>query len=606
MISCIAGGVAWVFYQGAGIPVDNKVSRESIKNTRNAEMIKNVKIGVKLLVGFISMAVILAVVSMMSYGGIRSVDSDLDSIVHSAPLIDAAMEMKVAVLSDMQLIMELLAADNASDLRKFWTEHEANAGTFDLYEDAIVKGAKTEKGVIRATTDETLKNTILKADAYHNREFLPRIKKIYDSKLRQASGFSIDLAALHKLDSEADAIGGKVLEMMNSVQEHTRGVIRENNSNALAASSRAIRNLVVSTVVGLILSLIFGVILTRMITGPLLKAVSFAEKVAGGDLTQNLAIDQKDEVGLLARSLNDMTADLGKMFAQITNGVNTLTASSTELSAIAEQMSQGADQTTGKANTVATAAEEMSANMGSVAAASEQTSTNMSLVSSATEEMSATVGEIAQNSEKARTVTGNAVSQIKNASRKVDELGTAAEQISKVTEVITEISEQTNLLALNATIEAARAGEAGKGFAVVANEIKELASQTSQATQEIKLKISSIQGSTSETVEEIGMITKVIADVNEIVNTIASAVEEQAITTRDIAGNIGQASTGIQEVNENVNQSSIVSGEIARDITEVNQAANEMSNSSSQVKLSAGELSQLAEELRSLMNHFKV
>jgi methyl-accepting chemotaxis protein len=569
-------------------------------------MIKNVKIGIKLMVGFVSMAMILAVVSMMSYGGIRSVDSNLNSVVHSAPLIDAAMEMKVSVLSDMQLTMELLAADNASDLRKFWTEHEANVGAFDLYSDAILKGANTDKGIIYATTDEGLKSIVTKADAFHNKEFLPRIKGIFDAKLKQATGSSIDRAALHKLDTEADAIGGKVMELMDGVENQSNGVIQKANSNALAAASRASWILVVSTVVGLILSLIFGVTMTRMIAGPLLKAVGFAEKVAGGDLTQNLAIDQKDEIGLLARSLNNMAADLGKMFGQITNGVNTLTASSTELSAIAEQMSQGADQTSAKANTVATAAEEMSANMGSVAAASEQTSTNMSLVSSATEEMSATVGEIAQNSEKARTVTGNAVSQIKNASRKVDELGTAAEQISKVTEVITEISEQTNLLALNATIEAARAGEAGKGFAVVANEIKELASQTSKATQEIKLKIGSIQGSTSETVEEIGMITKVIADVNEIVNTIASAVEEQAITTRDIAGNIGQASTGIQEVNENVNQSSIVSGEIARDITEVNQAANEMSNSSSQVKVSAGELSQLAEELRSLMNHFKV
>jgi methyl-accepting chemotaxis protein len=188
----------------------------------------------------------------------------------------------------------------------------------------------------------------------------------------------------------------------------------------------------------------------------------------------------------------------------------------------------------------------------------------------------------------------------------VNELGEAAKAISKVTEVITEISEQTNLLALNATIEAARAGEAGKGFAVVANEIKELAKQTANATMEIKEKISGIQDSTSVTVSEIGQITQVIGDVNDIVATIAAATEEQLAAAREISGNISQASTGIQEVNESLAQSSAVSSEIAKDIADVNQESAKMTNSSSQVDMSANDLKGLADELELVVGRFKV
>ena len=128
----------------------------------------------------------------------------------------------------------------------------------------------------------------------------------------------------------------------------------------------------------------------------------------------------------------------------------------------------------------------MSANMGTVTMASEQAAQNVNVVATAMEEMTAAVQEIAQNTTKASSMTEDAVNYAKGSSEKVNQLGFAAKEISKVTEVITEISEQTNLLALNATIEAARAGDAGKGFAVVANEIKELAKQTANATGEIK------------------------------------------------------------------------------------------------------------------------
>ncbi len=353
-------------------------------------------------------------------------------------------------------------------------------------------------------------------------------------------------------------------------------------------------------------SVLFSTLLSRGIRQRIDMGVRYAQTMSVGDFTQKLENIKQDEVGSLIRALEEMGSKTRQMLKEISNGVQTLSSASTELSAVSAQTAQSVHTLSGKTAATTAAAEEASANAASMAASMEQASANLSSVAGATEEMSATIGEIAANTEKAWAISAEAGEQAASISSLMQQLGRAAQEIGKVTETITDISAQTNLLALNATIEAARAGAAGKGFAVVANEIKELAKQTAGATEDIKAKIAGVQNSAGSAIAEIENVTRVVAEVGNIVSSIATAIEEQSTVTRDVAGNIAQASVGVQEASENVAKTASVSRSMAQDVSSVDAAAGEIRSGGEQVKASAAKLSTLAEQLKDLLGQFKV
>ncbi len=273
----------------------------------------------------------------------------------------------------------------------------------------------------------------------------------------------------------------------------------------------------------------------------------------------------------------DITQQVTTMQAVAETAVN-LSSASEELTMVSQQMSANAEETSAQATVVTQASEQVNKNLQTVAAG--------------TEEMGASIKEIAKNATESAKVATAAVKVAETTTATVAKLGESSIEIGQVIKVITSIAQQTNLLALNATIEAARAGEAGKGFAVVANEVKELAKETAKATEDISRKIEAIQGDTKAAVEAIASISGIINHVNDISNTIATAVEEQNATTNEMARNVSEAAHG--------------SGEITENVAGVAEAAAGTSRGAADTQKAAQQLVDMSRSLRMLVEKFNV
>ena len=300
--------------------------------------------------------------------------------------------------------------------------------------------------------------------------------------------------------------------------------------------------------------------------------------------TYNPIFDLNGKVCKVVKFATDITgrkvaeASLKNTLEAVNANTQTLASASEELTATSQQMSSNSEETAMQSNVVA--------------AASEQVSKNIATVAASAEEMSASVREIAKNASEATKVANEAVKVAGETNATIAKLGASSEEIGQVIKVITSIAQQTNLLALNATIEAARAGEAGKGFAVVANEVKELAKQTADATEDIGRKIEAIQNDTKGSVAAISQISQVISRINDISNTIASAVEEQSATTNEIARNASEAAKG--------------STEISKNICNVSLAAKNTTEGASNTLSAATELSKLAAALKRVVEQARI
>ncbi|MCG8689967.1 MAG: cache domain-containing protein [Minwuiales bacterium] len=347
-------------------------------------------------------------------------------------------------------------------------------------------------------------------------------------------------------------------------------------------------------------------LIARGIIQPLQGMTQCMRDLAGGNLETTIpARDRRDEVGAMAAAVEVFKAnaidqrrlrkqqaetekraaeekrqamlDLADSFeASVKVVVDAVTTSSANMRTTAESMSSMAERTESKATAAATA--------------SDHASTNVQTLASSAEELSSAISEISRQVSISTQMTSEAATSARNTNAEVEGLVNAAAKIGEVIELISDIAAQTNLLALNATIEAARAGEAGKGFAVVASEVKNLASQTAKATEEIGAQVSGIQEATTDASKAIGAMGDVINKIDEVASSIASAVEEQTAATQEIARSVQETSNGTQQV--------------AANLAGVTDVAAETGNAASQVLTATGELSQQSDVLRREVDQF--
>ncbi|MBA1204867.1 HAMP domain-containing protein [Pseudomonas capeferrum] len=380
-----------------------------------------------------------------------------------------------------------------------------------------------------------------------------------------------------------------------------QGQVLIDTSQALTRSQTEVRNqdsrqaksmLAGATLLALVLGIIAAWIITRQITLPLRETLAAAERVASGDLRQDVRMDRRDEMGQLQASMQRMTLGLRELIGGIGDGVTQIASAAEELSAVTEQTSAGVTNQKVETDQVATAMNQMTATVHEVARNAEQASEAALVADQQAREGDRVVGEaIAQIELLAREVA--------NSSEAMNQLKNESDKIGSVLDVIKSVAQQTNLLALNAAIEAARAGEAGRGFAVVADEVRSLAQRTQKSTEEIEALIAGLQSGTQQVASAMDSSRSLTDNSVELTRRAGGSLETITRTVSSIQAMNQQIATAAE-------QQSAVAEEINRGVMNVRDISDQTSAASEETASSSVELARLGTHLQGLVGRFRL
>ncbi len=379
-------------------------------------------------------------------------------------------------------------------------------------------------------------------------------------------------------DAEANAMRMNTLAPLSDAEFKALDALsKEKAQHAKQAADDAARarNLVLLiiaavAVLRVAVALVATRILTRNLVGGLDRIRAVSRALAKGDLSARARLNRGDELGAVANELDEGMNDIHRLIEDVTD---TSAKVSTAVAAL-----QGSVAGVGEDTASAASAADATAREAGTLSDSVQT------VAAGSQEMGASIQEISKNAAEAARVAHEATDKAAQTNDTVQKLGTTSQEIGEVVKTITSIAEQTNLLALNATIEAARAGEAGKGFAVVANEVKDLAQETSKATEDIAQRIEAIQSVSTGAVEAIAEIGRIIGSINDYQSTIASAVEEQSATTDEMNRNVEQAASGSASIASSLGQIAAAAQHSQESTATMTGAITDLANESSELQ----------------------
>lgn len=461
------------------------------------------------------------------------------------PLADQAKELKIGMAQTRFILDEYIQARNLKDLDEIKKEYKHWTSRFDRAVSAILEGGTVGGRTIIRTENEAIRDTVMDMDKKYT-DFQNKADAIMDA---------------HRITIETSITSEKDMKKMNSFGEEAAALLRrveklagEEMANAIkdgnASKKSALSMLVGVASSSILLGVFLGIIITKGITGPLSKGVGFAKAISGGDLSADIDINQKDEVGILSDALRNMVLKLREIVADVKSASDNVSSGSQQLSSSAEEMSQGATEQ---------------------AASVEETSSSM-------EQMAANIRQNSDNAQQTEKIAVKSATDARDGGKAVVQTVNAMKDIADKISIIEEIARQTNLLALNAAIEAARAGDHGKGFAVVASEVRKLAERSQEAAAEI----SDLSSSSVAVAEQAG----------EMLKKLVPNIQKTAELVQEISVSSNEQNTGAEQINKAIQQ--------------LDQVIQQNASSSEQMASTSEELAAQAEQLQGSIGFFRV
>lgn len=499
----------------------------------------------------------------------------------------------------------------------------ANLRGYYIYKDQQMLSDYKRIADENAKIEEELIRTSIKAEA---KQLISQVKELDDKYSEVADKKFIPLLQAGKQEealktlAEMAQIGRALNNKIGEYQSFRDKEITEALNQTVASSYKARIVAIFAAIFAAILGIGIGFFAARSIARPVNQLAAVAQKVAGGDLTEQVKVSRQDEIGQLATAFNTMVGQLKSLIKQINANAEQVAASSEELTASSEQSAQAANQIATSITSVATGANEQLEAANETSAVVEQMSAGIQEVAANTNHVSEQSAQAADRAKEGGKAVEKAVGQmaqientVNSSARVVAKLGERSKEIGQIVDTISGIAGQTNLLALNAAIEAARAGEQGRGFAVVAEEVRKLAEQSQEAAKKIAELIGEIQGETDKAVAAMNDGTREVKTGAEVVNyagvafkEIVELVAQVSSQVREISAATQQIASGSQQIVGAVRKIDALSKTSAGEAQSVSAAAEEQLASMEEVASSSQALANLAQDLQSAVARFRV